>query len=68
MLQGSSILRGSHEAILVRLKDFSQTNIFGKNGNTITGVYTTKDALDLESEATAYHYFRRYAVQEINGN
>jgi len=37
-----------------------------KLGQTITAVYKVKDTLDLEKEATAYRYIRRYAVQEMD--
>ncbi len=43
-------------------------DIAKKHGNTITGVYAVKDTLDLENEETAYHYIKRYAVQEMKGN
>ena len=35
-------------------------------GQTISAVYKVKDTLDLEKEATAYRYVRRYAVQEMD--
>ncbi len=34
-------------------------------GRTLDAVYEVRDTLDLENEATAYRYVRRYAVQEM---
>jgi len=34
-------------------------------GNNLAGITQVRETLDLENESTAYHYVRRYAIQEI---
>jgi hypothetical protein len=43
-------------------------DIAKKKGRTIEGVYAVKNTLDLEEEDTAWHYIKRFAVQEMKGD
>ena len=46
-------------------REFKGAEIAKQEGLSLKGVYQVKETLDLEKEATAYRYIRRFAVQEM---
>jgi integrase len=53
------------EAWLHLFRESVGAEIARAKGRTLDAVYEVRETLDLENEATAYRYVRRYAVQEM---
>jgi integrase len=68
-LSGRQILRIikplNPDAWLHLFRETVGATIAKAKGRTLDAVYEVRETLDLENEATAYRYVRRYAVQEM---
>ena len=48
------------------IRELKGADVAKQYGRTLESVYHVKDARDLESEQTAYHYVKRFVVHEMN--